>query len=48
MGVNISEMLGGAELLETSSISMGESLKYSIDIGMILEETKYGIACIRG
>ena len=40
MGVNISEMLGSAELLETSSINMEESLKYSIDIGMILEETK--------
>ena len=31
---------GGAELFETSSISMEESLKYSIDIGIILEETK--------
>ena len=42
MGVNISEMLGGAELLETSSISMEESLRYSIDIGMIL------VACVAG
>ena len=40
MGVNISEILGGAELFETSSISMEESLKYSIDIGFILAETK--------
>ena len=30
---HISEMLGGAELSETSSIIMEESLKNSIDIG---------------
>ena len=45
--MNISEMLGGAELFETSSIRIEESLKYSIDIGIILEEMKYGIACVR-
>ena len=40
VGVNISEMLGGAECFETSSISREESLKYSIDIGIILQEMK--------
>ena len=47
--MNISEVLGGAELFETSSIRIEESLKYSIhvDIGIILEEMKYGIACVR-
>ena len=43
MGVNISEMLEGAELFETSSIKIEESLKYSTDIHILLEEMKYGI-----
>ena len=43
MRVNISEMLEGAELFETSSIKIEESLKYSIDIHILLEEMKYGI-----
>ena len=43
MGVNISEMLEGAELFETSSIKIEESLKNSIDIHILLEEMKYGI-----
>ena len=34
-------MLGGAELFETSSISMEESLKYSLDIGIMLGETNF-------
>ena len=37
-------MVGGAESLETSRIGTEESLKYSIDIGNILDEMKYGIA----
>ena len=37
-------MLGGAESLETSRVRTEESLKYSIDIGIILDEMKYGIA----
>ena len=37
-------MVGGAESLETSRIGTKESLKYSIDIGNILDEMKYGIA----
>ena len=35
MGVNISELLGSAELLETSSISMEEGLKYSIQYHLV-------------
>ena len=36
-------MLGGAESLDTSCIRTEESLRYSIDIGIILDEEKYGI-----
>ena len=32
-----------AELFETSRINMEENLKYSIDIGIVLEEMKYGL-----
>ena len=32
-----------AELFETSRINMEESLKYSIYIGIVLEEMKYGL-----
>ena len=45
--MNISEMLEGAELFETSSIKIKESLKYSIDIHILLEEMKYGIGWVR-
>ena len=37
-------MLGGAESLETSRIRTAESLKNGIDIRIILDEMKYGIA----
>ena len=36
-------MVGGAESLETSRIGTEESLKYSVDIGIILDEIRYGI-----
>ena len=32
-----------AQLFETSRINMEENLKYSIDIGIVLEEMKYGL-----
>ena len=40
-------MLGGAESLETLRIRTEESLKYGIDIGIIWDEMKYGIARVQ-
>ena len=37
-------MLRGEGSLETTCIRTEESLKYSIDIGIVLDEMKYGIA----
>ena len=37
----------GEGSLETTCIRTEESLKYSIDIGIVLDEMKYGIAWIR-
>lgn len=44
----MAEILSGAELSETSNIKVEESLKCIIDIGIILEEIKYGTAWARG
>ena len=41
--MNLPLTVGGAESLETSRIGTEESLKYSIDIGIILDEMRYGI-----
>ena len=44
------DAIGGAESLETSCIRIEERLKYSIDIGIILDEmnyVKYVIAWVR-
>ena len=43
VAVKTSGMSEDAELFETSRINMEESLKYSIDIGIVLEEMKYGL-----
>ena len=40
-------MLRGEGSLETTCIRTEESFKYSIDIGIVLDEMKYGIAWIR-
>ena len=41
--VKTSGMSEDAQLFETSRINMEENLKYSIDIGIVLEEMKYGL-----
>ena len=43
MEVKKSGMSENAELFETSIINMEESLKYSIYIGIVLKEMKYGL-----
>ena len=43
MEVKTSGMSEDAELFEMSRINMEESLKYSICIGIVLEEMKYGL-----